>query len=119
MGTSYPRDRLSGFVTEEWICHNRVAGLSEESIAPGNYATFTCKFKKNKFVHNSEIFQLVFDGKLWFPESEIIIDLDHKTITPVAPYGEPRINNSELKQPYLILNKAKNLALRFSGLSHS
>ena len=78
IGTSYPRDRLSRFITTEWVNNGRVTGFSEEKVAPGDYATFTCKFQKNKFVHNCEIFQLVFDGKLWFPESEIIIDLDHK-----------------------------------------
>jgi radical SAM protein with 4Fe4S-binding SPASM domain len=119
LGTSYPRDRLSRFFTKDWISPNRVCGFSEAKVAPGNYATFRCKLKKNKFFHNCETFQLVYDGELWFPESEINIDLDHKTIAAVASYGNPRKSNSQPRQLYHVIKKAKDLALHVPGFSRS
>ncbi|HLI62147.1 MAG TPA: radical SAM protein [Terriglobales bacterium] len=69
VGTSVGRDRLNSiYYHPSWLTRNRPCTFLEDEIAPGKTATFRFRIASR----NSEVperFQLVFEGRLWLPNT--------------------------------------------------
>jgi radical SAM protein with 4Fe4S-binding SPASM domain len=75
IGTSVKRDRTdSAFYHSSWLTQNRVCTFSEEVVAPGEKATFRFRVSPVKPAI-LEHFQLVFEGRLWLPNTVFQIPL--------------------------------------------
>ncbi|MCX6727361.1 MAG: hypothetical protein NTX11_00920 [Candidatus Saccharibacteria bacterium] len=70
VGTTNPNDRVSPFCDPSWgYGCGRPAALKETSVAPGQIGTFEFWMKAPANAGNySERFNLVIDGKAWFPD---------------------------------------------------
>lgn len=66
LGTNNPRDRQSAFYDSTWIAQNRLATVTEASVAPGQYGTFgmyvTAPITRGTY---KEYYNFVYDGQSW------------------------------------------------------
>lgn len=66
LATSNTRDRSSPFSNEDWPSSNRVAGMQQASVSPGQNATFSFSLTApSKLGDYREYFSLVADGAGW------------------------------------------------------
>lgn len=73
VGTSGRRDRVdSTRYHPRWISRNRVCTFVEERVAPGEKATFKFPISNGRAT-GAERFQLVFDGRIWLPNTQFQI----------------------------------------------
>lgn len=68
IGTAEPRDRESMYFHTSWISPTRVATFREESVAPGEVATFPLVMTPDDAVKTEE-FQLLVEGVCWLPDT--------------------------------------------------
>jgi radical SAM protein with 4Fe4S-binding SPASM domain len=75
VGTSARRDRVNSILYHpSWISSNRVCTFSEEVVAPGQGATFRFQCSVVRPT-TPERFQLVFEGRLWLPNTVFRVPL--------------------------------------------
>jgi hypothetical protein len=70
IGTDNPRDRVSGFCDSTWISCSRPAAMQEDSVAPGQTATFDFWMQAPTQAGSfDEHFNLVADGYAWLNDN--------------------------------------------------
>ena len=74
LGTSNPPDRASSLYDSTWVSRNRPATITEPSVAPGNYATFSfwVNTPTSSGLHK-EYFNLVAEGLTWMNDMGLYI----------------------------------------------
>lgn len=83
IGASRKKDRLdSALYHPGWIQRNRVSSFREETVAPGETATFEFDVQPGGAPARAEDFQLVVEGRCWLPNT-------HFTIPPKPEQGGP------------------------------
>lgn len=74
IGTARPRDRASKHRYRTWLSPNRVAGLLESSVPPGELGHFQFRVarlpKADRGAQSPERFQLLVEGVCWLPNTE-------------------------------------------------
>ena len=69
LGTSSPTDRSSKFYSPSWSSPSRVSVMNEDSVAPGQTATFTVSLKAPIYNGDyTETFSRVVDSLTWTPQ---------------------------------------------------
>lgn len=66
LGTTNAENRASPLCNTSWVNCSRPAGLSESSVAPGEYGTFVFRATIPSAGRLTEYFNLVAEGKTWF-----------------------------------------------------
>ena len=77
IGTWAPTDHNSALHDSSWLAYNRLAGMNQTSVLPGNNATFTFKIDVPNVTEGyTEAFNLVAEGATWFPGSGFELQLN-------------------------------------------
>jgi radical SAM protein with 4Fe4S-binding SPASM domain len=69
IGTTRPRDHASPYSRLSWLSHNRITSFTEESVPPGETATFEFQIRPSKSTL-FDTFQLVAKGADWLPNTQ-------------------------------------------------
>ncbi len=97
IGTADPRNRPSAYYHPSWLAGNRITGFSENTVPPGDLATFRFQVSPAAGVP-AETFQLVAEHKAWLPNTRFEIRAGRRTsllewLRPMrlcGAFGSPR-----------------------------
>lgn len=101
IGTSSPRDRASLFYGTGWSSPNRAASTTEDTVLPGQLATFDITYTAPSTPGTyREYFNLVADGRSWLNGPTLYYPLN--VVIPASPVGIPSqyiLNSGEELRP--------------------
>lgn len=93
VGTSSPRDRSSQFYGTGWSTVNRMASMTEDTVLPGQLATFDIVFNAPLSPGRyKEHFNLVADGRSWLNGPQLFYPLN--VVSPIPYIGSQNVLNS-------------------------
>ncbi|HSE29140.1 MAG TPA: hypothetical protein VLA77_00965 [Candidatus Saccharimonadales bacterium] len=86
LATWGPQDRRSAMCDQTWAANcSRVVTHNEDSVAPGQYATFEFWVQSPQQAANyAEVFNLVAEGYTWMPNAGLMVGFDVKPPTYTA-----------------------------------
>lgn len=96
LATAEPNNRDSIFYDPSWLSSNRVAEPVEDTVDPGEIATFEFKLTAPDTLQEiDESFGLVVLGTGWFPDTNFTLPIEIKNRPPVALQSGEALSSSE------------------------